>query len=90
MKKLLLSLITFVCFIAFGLGIYSNLKTTPTSDLVRQNIEVLAQTKGGWNEMCFWRQVTCKKCRTDLEICDNEGDGYSCSPCGSLTHSCCK
>ena len=47
MKKLLLSLITFVCFVAFGLGIYSNLKTTPISDLTRQNIEVLARGHGG-------------------------------------------
>ncbi|MDR2585247.1 MAG: hypothetical protein LBC84_03370 [Prevotellaceae bacterium] len=88
MKTKFLLIIGFFFATAIVLGVYTYQNTSLESDLFVKNVEALSQNKGVI-VYCFWRQVTCKKCGTQFEICDEEGDGYTCTPCGSRTRQCC-
>ena len=71
MKKILFSLITFICALAIGLGIYSTQKTTFESELMLQNIEALGRIEGG---MVIW-------CALHFEACDRGWPSVNCAFC---------
>lgn len=82
MKKVILSLVA-VAAIAVGYQKYTQAQTM--SDLMLANVEALANNESG-NGPCKWKRLTDTH-GCVYHKCAEDGDGDSCSPCGSISNS---